>query len=96
MDIFLLLYFSFGNGILLLLFMTNLCSDHCTYVDFNTVSVLWRPIKKTIIRQFIYFSQKKSCLSIGVEGCFLYFIGKMVCIVSAPYLVKIICHVYFS
>ena len=57
MDLFALLSSKCENGNLLLLFVTNVWYGHCTYMDCNTVSVMWRHMEYTPIGWFVFFSQ---------------------------------------
>ena len=60
--------------ILLLLFKTNAREGQFTYVDRNTVRVMWRHVEWTPIRRFIYFNHKISLIfEYYVRGVFLIF-----------------------
>ena len=78
------------NRILLLLFVTNVQHGHCTYVDFNTLSIMWRHIEQTHIRWFMYSSQNNCMFKYCGWGIFLIFFRMTAFIVCVPRLVGIV------
>ena len=89
---------SFYGGILNRSFVTNFQYGHFLHIDFNTLHFWYGIIfNKCTSCNLITSAKTFAFLS---RDTFWYFVGVVPCIVSAPFLVKIIicswCHIYFS